>query len=727
MKSRWPNSLASRAEWSRAERNESPRSLRQYYDSVQGGNPSEVWKEWAELCKEKKQNLLTTQDYATLIKFLAPVQGSKDMLHTLAQTLSQDGRWTEVTTSLEVLTNAGHFDTVWEITSRILLQMKDDQGASTLRPRPTRTALSSIVSMAAIACAHQTSPSVVPLIQLARHLAPYKINQAGSTEKPTKGFSGNGSALSPIGALNYMKRNFPDIEHAQRSMDYCRHAILAWGLDNKGITLKQTGNSLARRIGLLFQANDPDSIFMFLATAQEARSEEYGSWLTMTALHDLNADWNDMTWAILLSSSIAQKKTNIAEQVWSQYNSIKSTTEPHTHRIWNALLDGYSRCRDWASMSKTWDQLQRLKPDVYSYTTMMTAYFRAQLPSEAMLILEDLKEKASKGEVELTTESLNAVLHGMHYNNRGDDAAVLFKEMCSESARLPKPNIGTMNAILRASERKSGVKEIGSILMTISALGLEPDVITYTTILDCFSRAGIQDGVDRVYEMMQTLDVRETGVTLTTLIRTILEVEESPDFDLALSVLEKMESQGPWPTAVTYTCVISALFHHSREFTQLQRAGALPASFRRLFDKTANSSDGILSRARPDARLALVLLNQMRKRGLKVNRVCYHTLIAGLLHGNFARGGGEAERTANRICLETAMKLVEDVCIDPGANEYTWKLVLERLTALCTGEDAETVRLARRHLQATVSRVEAIDTPLQPSTIKAMETAATVL
>jgi len=680
---------------------------------------SETWNAWVELCEEKKQNFLSDEDHKSVIRIIVKSQSNGNELSSLAFDLLKSHRWSSLVECLKALTEAGQYEVVSSVSTQVLTSLQQDAQSLSRSVLP-RTLLSHVVIMAAVAHAHQPEPSVVPLVQLVRPLAPFKINRAGSKERSVKTFQGNGSPLSLASAAQFMKASCPHIPLIHQSLDFCRHVILAWGLDCKSLTQQEDGNRLARRFGLLFVVNDVDSIDMLLSTAQEACSEKYNRWLTLTVDHDTTSDWNDMTWFALLSSSIAQRKVDLAGKVWSLYNSFKPSNEQPSNRIWNALLDGYSRSGDWESMNKTWEQMKtsKTKPDVYNYTTMMTALFRSKLPNEAMLLLEEIKAKTAKGEIQLTSESITSVLHGLLYNGRFEEATQMYSQMCSGKGGLPKPKISTINTFLRAHGRQRDIDKIVATLKNIAELELEPDVFTYSTVLDAFSKVGLQDGVDQVYEMMKTFNVKESGVTLTTLIRTTLEREGEedglPDFNLALSVLDKMESRGPFPTAVTYTTIISALFHHWEHFIHLHKTGSLPESYlRTIASKDKSDSSLLLAKHRPEAGLALRLLEKMRGKNLQINRTTYHTMIAGLLNDrNRIYERDQGVRKTRQICLEKAMKLVEEVCKDPGANDVTWKLVLERLLAHCNAQDHVLTDQACKHLSEVLLKIEASDTPV---------------
>ena len=681
------------------------------------------WKQWSILCEMGKQRSLTSEDHRRLMLL---IQQDTEKLANLALHHAQNHNLSSLTECLKILVMAGKYDSVLAAASASLTALQQDP-ARLARSVQLGRLLSHVVGYAAIACANQTEPSVVPLIALVRPLPMHRVELAGVRDASTMQ-AANGTPLSPDRAVEVFREVSLSPVSAKVPLDYFRHAMLAWGLDHKSASARGNGNPLARRIGALFSSNNFDAVQVLLSTAMEAKTDAFGRWLSMSAYYDTGADWNDMTWSALLSGSLIAKRRQLAAQAWGCYSSLKPESEPPTSRIWNALLEGYAECHEWEAMAKTWQQMKAGKqlPDSHAYTTMIAAYFRARLPSDAMLLFAELKDHAGKGRLVMTPTSASAVLHGLLFNDRRQEALEFYSMMCHGQAGIPKPNITALNTMLRLYGRHGDFPKIVETLKSVVEFDLEPDVVTCTTVLDAFSRAKDEDAVGKVYDLMQKIGIKPSAITLTALIRSALERDEHasnpPDFTHALGLLHKMEMQGPHPTAVSYATLISALLYHCDEFARLYRAGRLLKPYAAKM-VTQDADEQLLLQHRPEARLALVFMDQMRTSGPAPSRATYHSAIAGLLA---TRNEDESEgiRRANRICLQRAMTLLDGLCEQPGANADTWAMVLRRLLEHRDCSDPARAEAARTLLTQTVARVRQSDVAIVGALERVMVAAA---
>ena len=154
---------------------------------------------------------------------------------------------------------------------------------------------------------------------------------------------------------------------------------------------------------------------------------------------------------------------------------------------------------------------------------------------------------------------------------RSAQAQELLRTMGTGS--VPAPTITTVNVLLRAQGRARQLGAMAATLRLISPLGLQPDVITFTTVLDALLRASRdpsrgEAAVAQVMNIMHSLDVPPNSVTFTAMIKACLQTRaegaadaegldadapSQPRIDVALQLLHTMNTSRLAPTIVTYT------------------------------------------------------------------------------------------------------------------------------------------------------------------------------
>lgn len=514
-----------------------------------------------------------------------------------------------------------------------------------------------------------------------------------------------------------------------RSVEYLRHAELARGLD----TVQPDTDRLARLLGGMLGRRDVNSAWAHFVTAMQA-SAGAGAWLSLAEVESkpgaANSDWTESCWAVCLQGFITQGRADLATSVWA---TMTARGIAPTQRIYNALLGGYAKAFDFPAAERTWQEMRRRakedksglspSPDAITFTTMIAAFFRAKRPDDAMRLFSEMRTDPNawsgptspkvglKGKEErgIPVPTYNAVLHGLCFNNRTPEAHALLKEMREKG---PAPAIGTLNTLLRAHGRARDMPALASVIRQIRPLGLEPDIVTFTTVLDALMRVGSPDSavgeiVARVLNIMDQMGVRANAITYSAMIRAMVQpsgidpltgTPSEPRIEAALELLERMESAGLRSTEVTYTALLAAVFSYRYTISQLHASGSIGSQFlqprpvRSLRESAEDLS--MLLQEHPAISLALALLDRMRARGLEPNRKTFNVLLSGLL-----------ENGSPRLAFRRAFALLDEMrgiqapgahnvgvgagsgAARPQPNGDTWAIVLDALCARERGAD----------------------------------------
>ncbi|SPO30250.1 uncharacterized protein UTRI_05714 [Ustilago trichophora] len=467
---------------------------------------------------------------------------------------------------------------------------------------------------------------------------------------------------------------------------------------------------IARLLGSLFQMRQEDEAYHIFQTAMRAASSP-SAWLSLGKLDgskspssSLRAQWTESCWSVCLSNFIASNRNDLAKDVWTHFQ--QRQLRP-TSRIWNALLDGYGRAKNYTAASQTWSTAvesastgpsSTILPDEQMYTTMINIHFRAKKVEEALALLSDMKAQSTRhgGKLQVQAETFNAVLHGLFFNGRQAQAQELLDEMLSKG---PAPNIGTVNTFLRAYARVGDLQSLASTLRLADKLKLTPDVVTFTTLLDALLRKGGQSATNSVVktlDIMSNLGVQPNVVTYTAMIKACLVGAEAAQLDMAsqsmlgdttgrgrrqqqqqqdqmssndvrieaaLELLDRMVEAKVAPSEITYTALIGGCLQnpdavaHAFETESVARHYCIPPKPLQRLGETAEIVQR-WTRESPDVSLSLLLLEPMKSRGLPPSATTFRYLIEGLC----------STRT-DQAAFTRSMDLIDDMLLRSPLSE----------------------------------------------------------
>ncbi|KAL1951537.1 hypothetical protein VTO73DRAFT_686 [Trametes versicolor] len=348
----------------------------------------------------------------------------------------------------------------------------------------------------------------------------------------------------------------------------------------------------------------------------------------------------DFFWASFLSSFLACQRTDLAEKLWDDLLKLKVTP---SIAIWNALLDGYGRMRSLDATNKTWEVMnaQGVKPDALSHRALISAFFIAGKPHEALGQFRAFESSYLTGGSPADSSGVMAVynttLHGLLFHSMEEDAKAIKSKM-EESG--PSPDIITYNTFIRYYGRKGELKAMGEVLKELERAGVKADVYTFSTLLSSLLK--VRPDADKiVLNFMKKHGVLPDTTALTAIIDHQLRECTPQNLKVAMDLMAKME-RGEFgdavPNVITYTSILTAM----NRGTWLSRS---------VVEEYTQQ-----------------ILNTMQTRDLKPNRQTYNVLIKAALVGFEPEG------------LENAMKYYRDMLrLRVHMNSDTWYILLKGL------------------------------------------------
>ncbi|KAG0247852.1 hypothetical protein BG011_000809 [Mortierella polycephala] len=266
---------------------------------------------------------------------------------------------------------------------------------------------------------------------------------------------------------------------------------------------------------------------------------------------DIGFSVNKYTASCVVSGLLKAGLYDDAIGVW---NKIKHTDARNLDiAILNPLLNAL--CQDpkrFAMARELWAEIlqdSQLKPDAFSFSTMMNGYFRAMDPISAMNLWELMQKEPFS--VQLNPVLFNVALTGLFHNHQPDRAKELYQQMCAMEGM--EVTLGTYDTMVRGLLSVQDLTELDKVLKRMENTGKEPSTTTYTIITDTlFSQHDAVSAI-KVAELMTSMNVPKTAVTYSAVVAGLANAGE---LDRAMELYQEMQRAGYPPSIHTYGSLI---------------------------------------------------------------------------------------------------------------------------------------------------------------------------
>ncbi|KAG0227100.1 hypothetical protein BGW42_003158 [Actinomortierella wolfii] len=217
-----------------------------------------------------------------------------------------------------------------------------------------------------------------------------------------------------------------------------------------------------------------------------------------------------------------------------------------------------------------------VRPDLYTFSNMINAFFRARKTENALDLWKSLREPPFGFEPNLVL--YNTVLTGLFRTHRPDLAKLEFEQMMIRQKQLMSRTKATKkkkrgHATTASNSEKGPTKEKGD--------GQESDelVVTFNIMLQGLLSVQDLEGIQKVRDKMVEFNV-EPNLETYTLISDVLFSQR--DVKSALKTMDLMERSGVEKSAITYSAMIAGLVKADElerameAFKDMKRAGFKP-------------------------------------------------------------------------------------------------------------------------------------------------------
>eukprot|EP00171_Calliarthron_tuberculosum_P012723 IDg12723t1 len=203
-----------------------------------------------------------------------------------------------------------------------------------------------------------------------------------------------------------------------------------------------------------------------------------------------------------------------------------------------------------------------LRPNCECFTTLITLCARARMVNRAFSVHEHMIEMGIKP----TVVTFNALITACRHAAVGDRALAILETM--KSRPDCQPDVVSYSAIIDTLGRAGQLDEAIALLGEMQRSGVEPNLVTYTSVIAAQTRGGDLDGAMATLADMEAKGVMANVYTFSSLVNGAGRIGA---FAVAFDLLEKMRERNISPTVVTYVTLIDSTAR-ARATSYLRRA-----------------------------------------------------------------------------------------------------------------------------------------------------------
>jgi len=302
----------------------------------------------------------------------------------------------------------------------------------------------------------------------------------------------------------------------------------------------------------------------------------------------------------------------------------------------------------------------------------------------------------------------NSVLKGYSYQKRFDRVWAVYQEMKAEKMQL---SVVTYNCMLDACARSREVNRIAEMLDDMSKAGIEPDTITYGSIIKCYC-SGPENHLSKAFNLFSRMN-QPDEVVYNTLLDGCARFWQ---YERGLKCLHDMQVAGVKPSNFTLSVVAKlatrcrqpeAAFKLTEELAAKYRIRLNIHVFNNLIQASQMQGDrgdlvGALKtfgrlleeRVRPDARTYALLLRTAMAKGNATDAACLLRAAGGLQGAHsVAQAHPDLAQPQRGLDADLVTEVIEGIAVQ--CDNETLALELLRQIRGCRGLPIDRRRLMK--------------------------------
>jgi pentatricopeptide repeat protein len=307
------------------------------------------------------------------------------------------------------------------------------------------------------------------------------------------------------------------------------------------------------------------------------------------------------------------------------------------------LIRAYGVLGNAAGVWEAWREMTRLHVPLTKQTVgnMVAALAASEGPESAY---EFVKELAADPQARPLINSVTCVVLLKVFRDAGeyDRVFACFEEMGQEGFEASTQCYNVLFDTCARSNKHTINDKVPTMLEEMKAKGLEPDIVTYSTMLKNYCNHG---QMDLVFKLMGNLKIQKVKLDEIMYNTVIHGCARSHLFERGLEVLEQMEEEGVPPSNYTLTALVRLAKATQRLDKALELCESLPRKYN--FQANQHTYHALISaccrkQEKADESLALRLLGKMAHQGVRPQLETYLQLIRTVLASGRAGAGLEA-------------------------------------------------------------------------------------
>jgi len=363
-----------------------------------------------------------------------------------------------------------------------------------------------------------------------------------------------------------------------------------------------------------------------LLNARVNAGDMRGGWKLVTQMQANGLCPNSVTCAILLKGRLQS-----VEEVSRVLLLVDAMEESMDEVLFMAVAEACVRVNRLDMLTK---QLERFTHcgasglSAETYGSLMKAYGRARDTKRVW----DLWGQMVKSNVQMTSVTLGCMVEALVANGQSTEALKLVMDLLNDESTQPLVNTIICSSILKGFAYTRDAEKVMALYKQMKAHSIQPNTITFNTILNAFAQCGTMQHAPQLLEDMKAVDppVAPDIVTYSTLIKGFCY---SGSLDRALEVFTEMQREGTCaPDEVMFNSLLGGC---AKEFrlddalkllSDMRKAGIAPSNY------TLSMLVKLMCRCRRLEQAFTVLEDISKEYNFRINIQVYTCLIQGCFY-----------------------------------------------------------------------------------------------
>jgi leucine-rich PPR motif-containing protein len=248
------------------------------------------------------------------------------------------------------------------------------------------------------------------------------------------------------------------------------------------------------------------------------------------------------------------------EKANALFNEMKEAQIKPNDIIYGCLLNCAARCSKLDKMNEIYCNLKAdgIEPNTIIYTTMIKGYNKLKIWDKAFELFDSIpKDAKMNNSIVVYNAILDVCVESKNFNKLYAIYSDIKKN--SENEGSAQPNLITYSTVMKGFSKAGQIDEVRKLYIFLKDNKYLLDEVLFNTVADTFARNGDKEGVNSVLQDMVKYGVKKTAVIYSILIKM-----SGNDESRAQQLFNEMEEQGIKPSLVTYTTLMQLYIRNKK-------------------------------------------------------------------------------------------------------------------------------------------------------------------